>query len=384
MIYDLFHSISDPVIRGRSLGPAQVFTNFLEQTELAEDLGVDTVWCAESHFSSETQKKTSVATIPNFSGEVGISCDSFQVAQLVLNRTKRINFGTAIHNIVGGSGGPIVSAERVNFLSLLNGTVAGWNRKLRIGVAAGRFPYQNTPFQIVPRDSVEKKYWSVIKRYIFIEALEIFLRLLSGEEISSEQIKAWTMEPSEKNQSPIEIRKRWDFEAIKLVPSAQKNKNLEIVLGSHDPLALEWGLKFWDLSLFNLSFTAPEQIEQLHESMSEKCAQYQRLWSRQRLPRTVMIFIDSKRDKAYQLADHVLDNYIEAMRGTAQVPDKKVLLERALVGDPSEIIDQMRPGGIRGLHQDDRLMLWFEFNQLENQEIRNQMKLFFSKVVSRL
>jgi hypothetical protein len=72
------------------------------------------------------------------------------------------------------------------------------------------------------------------------------------------------------------------------------------------------------------------------------------------------------------------------MRGTTQVPDKTVLLQRALVGDPAEICEQMKPGGLRGFHKDDRLMLWFEFNQLDNAEIQDQMKLFFTEVVPRL
>jgi len=392
MIFDLFHSISDPVIKGESLGVSKAFANFFDQSVLAESLGVDTVWCAESHFSSETQKKTTVATIPHFSGEVGLNCDSFQIAQLLFNRTKRINFGTAIHNIVGGSGGPIASAERVRFLSFLNQTIGRWNRKLRIGVAAGRFPFQNTPFQIVPRDQTEKELWSLMKRYVFIEALEIFLRLLSGQEISSQQIKTWAIDPKEINDldlrkkyaAPIPVKKRWEFELLKLMPETEELKQLEIVLGSHDPLALEWGLRFWDLSLFNLSFTSPDKIEDLHRQMAGKCAEASRVWARDRLPRTVMVFINQKRDKAYQLADQVLDNYIEAMRDTAQVPDKTVLLQRALVGDPSEICEQMTPGGLRGFHPEDRLMLWFEFNQLNNEEIQDQMKLFFTEVVPRL
>lgn len=383
MICDLFHSISDPVIQGRSLGTGQVLANFLDQAALAESLGADTIWCAESHFSSETQKKTKVATIPHFQGEVGINCDSFQIAQLLFSRTKKVSFGSAIHNIVGGSGGPIASADRVNFLTCLNDTVGGWNRKLRIGVAAGRFPYQNSPFQIEPKSEEEKRLWPLTKRYVFIEALEIFLRLLGGEELNSDQIKKWEINSNE-SSGPVSVRKFWEFETIRLVPAVKKSENLEVVLGSHDPLALDWGLKFWDLSLFNLSFTSPEQIEALHIQMKEKCQQTQRLWHRSRLPRTVMVFIDKKREKAYQLANHVLDNYIEAMRGTTQVPDKTILLQRALVGDPSEICDQMKPGGSRGFHFDDRLMLWFEFNQLNNDDIKDQMKMFYTEVLPKV
>ena len=254
------------------------------------------------------------------------------------------------------------------------------------------FPYQNTPFQIVPRDSSEKELWPYIKRYIFIEALEIFLRLLGGEEVSSQQIKSWFLEPAEildpglraKYQKPIEIKKRWDFEAIRLVPAVKENEDLEIVLGSHDPMALDWGLKFRDLSLFNLSFTSPVKIEELHMGMKEKCSKYNRVWSRSRLPRTVMVFVKKKRDQAYHLAEQVLETYVEAMRGTAQVPDIKTLLQRALVGDPSEIREQMLQGGSRGIHPDDRLMLWFEFNQMDHQDIQDQMKLFFEEVVGKL
>src|SRR5689334_14668679 len=62
MIFDLFHSISDCVVEGSSLGPVKSVEAFLGQAALAERLGMDTVWCAESHFSSEVQKRTSVAT----------------------------------------------------------------------------------------------------------------------------------------------------------------------------------------------------------------------------------------------------------------------------------------------------------------------------------
>jgi hypothetical protein len=65
------------------------------------------------------------------------------------------------------------------------------------------------------------------------------------------------------------------------------------------------------------------------------------------------------------------------------VPDKKVLLERALVGD-AEIIDQLASENPRRFHQDDRLMLWFEFNQLDGDAIVAQMKCFFRGVVEKI
>ncbi|NDC23624.1 MAG: LLM class flavin-dependent oxidoreductase [Proteobacteria bacterium] len=382
-MFDLFHSLSDPWVNKNSLGPRRSIEYFLDQSSLAESLGVDTVWCAESHFSSETQKSTSVATIPEFKGEVGINCDSFQLFHLFLKHTQKANFGTAIHNIVGGSGGPIASAERLNFLHFVNQNMFEGKRMLRWGVAAGRFPYQNTPFQIVPRDQEESDFWPSLKRFVFLEALEIFLRLLVGERLSSAQLTSWELSRGE-GSKPYSVKKRWEFESLSLVPQMVSTQGLDIVLGSHDPLALQLGLKFWDLSLFNLSFTSPQQIESLQQQMFKQSHESGRQWRRDRLPRTVMVFIDRDRAKAYALADRVLDTYVEAMKGTTQVPDKSILKERALVGDPLEIREQLKEGGAKGFNSDDRIMLWFEFNQLENSEIKSQMKLFFEEVVNRL
>ena len=395
MIFDLFHSVSDPVVNGRSLGAKKSIENYLDQVFLAESLGMDTAWLAESHFSSETQKKTSVATIQNFFGEVGLNCDSFQFLSLLIAKTKRIHLGTGIHNIVGGSGGPISSAERVNFLHFLNQSI--WqngttDRELKIGFASGRFPYQNTPFGFVPRDSMEKDLWDSIKPKIFLEALEIFVRLLKGEELSSETVSTQLLSAADvksaelraKYEFPIKLKARWNFESLKLIPEKQSPKGLRLVLGSGDPAALELAYRHWPVDLFNLSFTPPEQIEKLHIKMSELNKKFDMPWKRERLPRTVLVFIDPDPKKALEHANFVLDTYVEAMRGTAMVPNKEVLLQRALVGDAAQIREQLHPENVRGFQKDDRLMLWFEFNQLDNELIKKQMRYFFDEVVAKI
>lgn len=396
MIFDLFHSVGDPVVQGRRLGAAAAIREFLEQAKLAEALGFDTVWLAESHFSSETQKRTSVATIKDFEGEVGLNCDSFQLFHLIASQTKRINLGTGIHNIVGGSGGPIASADRVNYLRFINENFWSPSRQLRMGIASGRFPYQNTPFGMVPRTEAEKDFFPIIRRAAFIEAVEIFLRLVRGEELSSEQTapyvvseaeaeKAWGPRAAElkaKYRFPHTLPKRWEFEVLKLVPECA-SEALQVVLGSADPLALETAQKFWDVDLFNLSFTPPEQIDALHQKMTTQCARHGWQWNRSRLPRTVLIFVDPNRQKAWELAEKCFDTYINAMKGTAAVPDKRVLMERALIGDAAEVRDQLSPQNPRRLHADDRLMLWFEYDQQDGPDIRRRMKYFFEEVAAK-
>jgi len=341
MNFDLFHSISDPVIAGRSVGPAKTFQNFLKQVQLAESLHFDTVWIAESHFSSETQKSTSVAAIPNYRGEVGLNADSFQLLPWIMQNTAKINVGTAIHNIVGGGGGPIASADRVNMLRFYN--AFEWQRILRIGIASGRFPYQNTPFGIGPRTEMEVDLWPLVRSAAFLEAVEIFLRLLKGEELASTEVghliiteKDIARLPSknvllDRYRFPAQIPKFWKFEQLKLVPEpGELTSDLRIVLGSADPLALEIAQKYWDVDLFNLSFTPPDKIEALHKKLADACHDKGYEWTRRRLPRTVLIFPDSDSRKAHDLGNQVLDAYIEAMRGTAFVPDKSVGMRRRL------------------------------------------------------
>lgn len=396
MIFDLFHSVSDPVIYGKHLGARKSFENFLDQVKLAESLEMDTAWVAESHFSSEVQKTTSVATIQKFGGEVGLNSDSFQLFHVIEKNTQRINFGTGIHNIVGGSGGPIASADRANQLRFFNQNFVKNPREIRLGVASGRFPYQNTPFGMIPRNLVEKDFWPIVKRVIFLEALEIFLKLMKGETLASESVKRYEITATQVEREmpkdaerlkkvyafPVPIPPRYEFESLKLVPESQIRKHFQVVLGSHDPEALELAYRYWSVDLFNLSFTPPEQLQKTHDKL-EKMNSTQSPWKRSRLPRTVMVFIDPDRAKAQELAHFVLDAYIDAMQGTAQVPDKNVLMQRALIGDAAEVRDQLHPDNPRKFHTDDRLMLWFEFNQLDNETVKTRMKYFFREVVGK-
>lgn len=396
MIFDLFHSLSDPVVGGQSLGARRCFAQFLEQVRCAEELGLQTVWCAESHFSSQTQKQTALASIPHFEGEVGLSADSFQLFHWIAAHTERIGLGTAIHNIVGGSGGPIASADRVNLLRFANRELWARPRQLHIGVAAGRFPYQNAPFGLRPRDATEALFWPQLQRIAFYEALEIFLRLLRGEELDSRQLTRHSISLGQAQTGlregqahelalafPYQPEPRWQFETLRLVPQLApeaSSDELRIVLGSSDPEALRVARRYWNVDVFNLSFTPPERIDALHAELGAQDPS----WSRQRLPRTVLVFADPSRSVARERADAVLDAYIEAMRGTAQVPDKRVLLERALVGDAAELRDCFAQGSRHGFHPEDRLMLWFEFNQLDGESIQRQMRYFVEQVLGRL
>jgi len=402
MKFDVFHSIGRIDSVSPKLTDRQVFQQFFEQVIAAESLGYETVWVAESHFSSEIQKQNPEPVIPNYRGEVGLNADSMQLAGMICERTEKIGFGTAIMNIVGGNGGPLAAADRVRSLAWHN-SLRKSPRKLWVGVASGRFPYINRPFGISPRSPVESLLWREYQSLIFTEALEIFLRLLRGEVISSEEITRHKIgkhnfrdssqfvtaqmklkaEGCLLNEDGIDYICRWKFERLKLVPemsAAEIDANLRCVLGSSDPYARSVGLKFADLDIFNLSFTPPEALNKLHLEMFERYKEAGREWHRSRLPRTVLVFIDQNRQAAFEAASKCFDTYIEAMRGTVQLPPKEFLMDRALIGTPTDIVQALSPDDPHGFHGDDRLMLWFEFNEPDNKKILNMMKLFAEEV----
>ncbi len=387
--FDVFHSLADPSLRGERSGAGACYRRFFSQAQLAEALGAGMLWVAESHFSTQVQKRTSHPVIEAFDGEVGLNCDSFQLLHAVAERTRSIGLGTAIHNIVGGSGGPIASADRVNSLRFYNSQVWKRPRSLRIGVASGRFVYQNSPFGVTPRDELERAAWPWLVKVTFVEALEIFLRLVQGQELNSTQITRPTLREEEARvllaeeqlrsleaHLPYQPKPRWDFEVMQLVPRVEEGDDFRVVLGSSDPVAITTAVEHAEVDLFNLSFTPADKLEALHARMADAYAD----WTRDRLPRTVLVFIDETPTRAQERADRVLDAYIAAMSGTARVPDKQRLLDCALVGDPQQVLEQIRPGGKRGFHPDDRLMLWFEFNQQDGPDIERQMRLFFEQV----
>ncbi len=402
MKFDVFHSIGRIDSVYPKLSDRQVFQQFFDQVIAAETLGYETIWVAESHFSSEVQKQNPEPVIPNYHGEVGLNADSVQLAGMICERTERIGFGTAIMNIVGGNGGPIAAADRVRSLAWHN-SLRQTPRKLWMGVASGRFPYINRPFGISPHSAVETALWNQYQGLIFTEALEIFLRLLRGETISSDEVtkhkitRANFRDQSQFDGAREKLRStgvsleesgfdyvnRWNFERLKLVPdmsAAEIDANLRCVLGSSDPYARSVGLKFADLDIFNLSFTPPDALNKLHTEMFDRYREAGRAWHRSRLPRTVLVFIDRDRQAAFEAASKCFDTYIEAMRGTVQLPSKEFLMERALIGTPADIKQALSPDDPHGFHSEDRLMLWFEFNEPDNKKILHQMRLFAEEV----
>ncbi len=398
MQYDIFFSISQTPVDGFMPSESEMFGNFFEQVQAADELGYRVGWIAESHLSSEVQKTNRQPVVPHWKGEVGLNVDFLQLAHQVYQRTSRIEVGSAIMNILC-MGGPVTHAERVAAFCGLHGLNPDEQRRIHVGFAAGRFDFMNRATGVVPRNATENAAGRVFKNKIFSEAAEIFLRLLKGESLCSDDIATryfcradfrsdedWqrVQTAAETTAEQIEIAPQWNFEQLKIIPQEWRRELLQLVIGSHDPRQQEVVNELLPVQVFNLSITRTDVIEATHARMRDAYHPDGGPWQRSYMPRTVMVFVNeqaglspSERSSyAHQEAENALSAYWTALEGTLDTEKVKKAANNAIIGNASEVADQI----IERFHPDDRLMLWFDFFNHNSARVIENMTTFKTRV----
>jgi len=393
MELDIFFSICQTDVHGYMPSERVMFENFFEQVELADRLGFGTAWVAESHLSTEIQKTNPGAVIPHFAGEIGLNTDILQLAHRVFARTKRIGVGSAIMNILC-NGGPVAAAERIRTFLALHGLDEREQRLLTVGFASGRFPFINIPYGIVPRNPVEAAAWPVVKNKIFEEATEIFLRLLKGEVLSSAMVAPRALRRADFRKDEdwqrvqeafgayaeeIPIEPRWRFPNLKIVPQESRMELLRLSIGSHDPATQIFANTILPVGVFNLSITPGDEIEKTNERMRTHYHPDGGAWHRRLMPRTVLVFINDDAEQAAAEAKDALSNYWRALEGTLDEEKVRRATDNALVGDAEAIARQVQ----ERFHPEDRLMLWFDFNNHDSKRVMKNMSDFVTRVMNR-
>jgi hypothetical protein len=380
--------------------------NFLSQCEAADDLGYGTVWVAESHYSNELQKRHRQPVLPHWQGEIGLNTDICQLAPQVFARTRRLDVGSAIMNIIC-NGGPLAAAERVATAVTWHGLNAAERRRLRIGFAAGRFDYVNRLTGVGARTGWEAMAWPQVRTAVMWEAAEIFVRLLAGEELSSDDVPEFVLRPEHFREpglwervaaaagpagaapaDGLTVPRRWEFEVTRIVPTQPRRELLSLVLGSHDPRLQTHLNRFAPVRVFNLSITAPEIIEQTHERMRVAYHPAGGPWRRGYLPRTTFVFLNARagrsperqRAEAHAEARTALEAYWRAMNGTVDPAKVAAAAYNALAGNPDDVAEQIAAR----FHPDDRLMLWFDFFNHDQDGVVDAMTAMMVRVVPRL
>ncbi len=404
MKFDIFLSICQNEVDGKIPGERKMFENFFSQVLLADDLGFGTAWIAETHLSCQIQKQNPFAVIPHFKGEIGLNTDVLQMAHLVFAKTKNINIGSAIRNILC-NGGPIAHAEAVRTFLTLHSFHHPENRKLELGFASGRFPFSNRPYGIVARNELELKAWPVLSGRLFLQATEIFLRLLNGEVISTSDVSPIELKASHfKNENDwlevldldkslqlnsfdgerVRVKSFWEFDKVGVIPFDAPLEYLQLTIGAHFKEAHELANRYRPTGVFNLSITPPEVIENTHQYMKKVYHKDGGDWHRGLMPRTILVFISDNDHLSIEENNRIAQEkaikankaYWQAIQGTIDPAKLAVAVDNALVGHPTKVLRQIK----EKFHPEDRVMLWFDFNNHDNEDVSRSMRSFMEKV----
>ena len=399
MEFDIFFSISQtPDHNGFTPSESEMFANYYSQLEAADRLGFGVAWIAQAHLSTQTQQMNTKPVVPHWKGEVGLCTDFCQLALESFRRTKNIDVGSAVVSILA-SGGPIAQAERiantVQFLSHMDS-----NRKLHVGFSAGRFEFMARPYGIVPRNQIEDASWPALRSQIFMEASEIFLRLLRGDTLHSDDVRPTVLtrdnfrsdedwiavqEAAGEQLDEIHIDRRYQFEEISIVPKSWPRNQLELIAGTHDPRTQEFVNKFMPVKVFNLSITSPEVIDSTHERMSKMYHEDGGQWQRRDMPRTTFVFLNAEKgltpeeqsSAAQDEARLALGEYWKALEGTLDPSKVERAADNALIGNPAEVAAQVK----ERFDPEDRLMCWFDFFNHDNERVIRNMEAWWAEVV---
>ena len=402
MEHDIFFSISQtPDAEGHIPDEQTMLRNYFQQLECADELGFGVGWIAQAHLSTETQKSNSKPVVPHWQGEVGLCTDFPQLAMESFRRTKKIEIGSAVVSILA-SGGPIAQAERIaNTLQLL--AVNNDPRRLHVGFSAGRFEFMARPYGIVPRTPVEEAAWPALRGQIFLEASEIFLRLLRGDVVSSDSVRStiltrqnfrsdedWhrVQEAHHSNDDEILIDRRYVFEDIRIVPNAFDRNQLVLVAGTHDPKAQLFVNTILPVRVFNLSITQPEVIEATHDRMRACFHPDGGSWKRSDMPRTSFVFLndeqglspEEQRLAAHDEAQKALSAYWNALEGTIDPNKVQNAAQNALIGNVEDVAQQL----VQRFHPEDRVMAWFDFFNHDSNRVCRNMRAYMEKVAPRV
>jgi hypothetical protein len=323
-----------------------------------------------------------------------------QIAARIFARTERIAVGSAVTNIVC-NGGPIAHAERIAAFCSLHGLDPSERRRLAVGFSAGRFQFMNRAYGIKPRNAVEAAAWPALRGLVYAEACEIFLRLLRGDVLSSEDIAPTVMTRADFRsdadwdkvraaaESPdaaeIPVARRWEFDVLQIVPKEWRRDVLELVIGSHDPALQVAVNQIMPVKVFNLSITQPELIDATHTRMADAYHPDGGTWQRRDMPRTVMVFLNEQPGLSPQArsaaakteAKAALGAYWTALEGTLDPAKVARASDNAVIGNAEEVAAQIR----ERFHPEDRLMLWFDFFNHDASRVIDNMRQFQQVVV---
>jgi len=185
MRFGTFHLLERPFSRSES----EVYDAHIEQICEADALGLDWVWIAEHHFSSEPY-------VPGVDGEYSVCASPFAMACAIARLTRKVRIGSAVKVLPLEH--PLRTAEDVAMADILSGG------RIDFGVGLGYRKYEFDGMLVPMEEKLAR----------FQEALKIILGVWTTPEYSYEG-RFWTIprltlvpRPVQKPHPPVWIATR--------------------------------------------------------------------------------------------------------------------------------------------------------------------------------
>lgn len=306
--------------------PEQLIYQVLEQTEVADQLGYESVWFAEHHFS-----------------EYGILTSPQMLLTAAAQRTKNIRLGVSIVSLPFHN--PIRIAEDYALLDVLS------NGRLNLGLGSGYLPHEFTGFNVDRKD----------KAFRFNDSLAVIEKAWSGETFSHEG-------------------EYYQFSDVQLqvIP---KQAQVPVWIGTLSSRGAQYVGKM-GYNIMGVPYVASNSIAELKQVIDDyKKAYHEAGHDEQKIniPLALHTYIAETREEAERIAKPHLNLYLETRQygKGAQYEDLEAR-EQLLIGTPEDVIHMLRKYQEVGC---DHIMMLMNFGGLPHNKVLKSMELAAKEVM---
>jgi alkanesulfonate monooxygenase SsuD/methylene tetrahydromethanopterin reductase-like flavin-dependent oxidoreductase (luciferase family) len=306
--------------------PEQFLQEVLDQTVRADELGYDSVWFAEHHFS-----------------EYGILTTPQMLLAVAAARTKQIRLGVSIVTLPFKN--PIQVAEDYALLDVLS------NGRLNLGLGSGYLPHEFAGFNVEGKD----------KALRFNDSLAVIEKAWKGETFS--------------HQGDY-----YEFTDVKL-EVLPKQKEVPIWIGTLTHNGANHVGKM-GYNIMGIPYVACNSISELKDIVDSYKEQYLASGhdaDKIKVPLALHTYVAETTEEAEAVAKPHLDLYLDTrMYGrNAKFEDLRDK-EQVLVGSPEHVIQTLKKYQEAGC---DHIMLLMNFGGLTHEKVMKSMELIAKEVI---
>ncbi|MFG6116050.1 LLM class flavin-dependent oxidoreductase [Halobacillus sp. MO56] len=306
--------------------PEELLFEVVEQSEAADQLGYDSVWFAEHHFS-----------------EYGILTSPQMLLTLVAERTKNIRLGVSIVTLPFKN--PIQVAEDYALLDVLS------NGRLNLGLGSGYLPHEFAGFNVNGKD----------KAFKFNDALAVIE-------------KAWTGETFSHNGEYFQ------FNDVKLevIP---KQKEVPVWIGALSANGAKH-IGRMGYNIMGVPYVASDSLSSLKEILNDYKQHYIEAGhdaEKINIPLALHTYVAPTREEAIKGAEEHLNLYLDTrLYGKSAKFEDLEAREQLLIGSPEDVIERLRKYEEAGC---DHIMMLMNFGGLPHEKVLESMKLVAEEVM---